>query len=215
MSGPINFTQPLHAEAIILDGIQLDGAMAYTRQTRGAAVSVLETVNRGSIIQMRYTEAGASLVGGYYNFSWNHRAEDEASWNVIRSVINRGRSVWMVTYDTAFEAFEAAAADTEFTLRRPIADTTKAPPFDPLNFKNEVYLDGVAQTIVTTPPGAGEVTISERTVTTPALSGGEVLEVRYYPAYAVFLPDGNLNFRAFNLTDRQVQAIETPLQTPS
>ncbi len=214
MAGPSSFVQPLYADPPILDGVQLSQAFAATRVPQKGHVNVLGTADLGTIVQIVYRGSVTPLGSAYYQWAWSQRASDETGWLAVQTVISRSRPVWFVPHDIVTESFEAAASQTSFTLGRYIANA-KEPLFDNTSNIHRVLLDGVVQTLVASGPSAGEAVIPGKTVTTPALTVGQKLEVRYYPAYAVILPPPSQALLAFNALDRQLVALETPLQEPS
>lgn len=209
-----DFVQPLYADPPIIDGVVLPQAFATTRAPQKGHVNLLGTADQGTIIQIAYRGPATPEASAYYQWAWSQRASDEDGWNTITSVISFGRPVWFVPHDVVTETFLAVASQTEFTLGRFIANA-KEPLFDNVSNPHRVFLDGVEQTIVASSPSSGEASLAGKTVTTPALSVGQKLEARYYPAYAVVLPPPAQNLLAFNTLDRQLIAIETPLQEPS
>ena len=212
--GPVEFAQPLYADPPILDGVALPEAFATTRTPQRGHVNILGTADLGSIVQVSYRGAITPLASAYYQWGWAQRASDESGWLTVGGVISRGRPVWWVPHDTVIESFISAEGATTFTLGRFLAEA-KEPLFDTVSFPHVVLLNGVIQTIVPSSPSAGEVSLSGKTVTTPALVVGDVLEVRYYPAYAVIMLPATQALAAFNLLNRPIIALETPLQEPS
>jgi hypothetical protein len=122
-----------------------------------------------------------------------------------------------VPWDQEVEPFLAGVSLSAWVLPRPTAlsilDAGDHP--DVTSYPILAWLDGVEQDVIATgTPGTGEVKVVGRDVTTPTLTAGQLLVVRYVPAYYVAVTQyGPQRLDAYNQLTKS--AVLTELRQPA
>lgn len=94
-----------------------------------------------------------------------------------------------IDYGYETDVWVAGTEVTAFTLTRNPAEVEWA-GFPTSEYPKRSFVNGVEQTVVSgSSPSAGQVALSGRTLTTVGLSVGDVLELRYVPAYQVVVSE--------------------------
>lgn len=187
MPGPNEFpAQPLFAEPLWLAGRQLAATPSgYTKEPMVAPASIITMHSGRSLVQVPYLDAGqAEAHGAYYRFRFAHDAYEEEDWYALLAIAKGPQPVYLIDYDTEPEVFIAGPELDSFTLPRPTA-VSVFPGFAAAGLGARAFLDGVELDEVAGAPGAGEFRLTASAVEVATLTAGQVLEVRYYPAYQV------------------------------
>ena len=185
MSGYPDWTLSPFGRPWRIDGADLRplGIRPFDKQPAEGAIPIPMADGR-TVLQVHWRGAGEAVVGGAYRWPFEIRADDEAEHYRLRALAKLGRPVSLIDWEYEVEVFVAGDSLTSFTLPRPTASSQWG-GFPVSEYPTKAYVNAVEQTVVATTPGAGEVQIAGAAVTTPALTAGDRLEIRYVPWYTV------------------------------
>jgi hypothetical protein len=184
------WTRSPYHNTIRLDGQYVHEAGIVPRtKTPAAGAAMLPMADGGTLYQVPLADTtGVSpFIVSAYRWPLDLQADTEAGWFLLESCSKRGAAVELIDFDYEVESFTAGPSTTSFILPRPTASSAWA-GFPTSEYPTQAYVNGVAQTVVESAPGAGEVQVVGRNVTTPALSNGDVLEIHYVAAFQVVVP---------------------------
>lgn len=207
--GYVNFAEsPVFGSLPILDGVQLSSMYFPVQRTPSGGAHLLEHANGAVTVQIPYYGGDQPLAKDRYEFTLNFDARDEATWWMLERTRKRREPVYFVSFDQEEELFRAGVSLTAFELPRPLASSVVT--HDDLDdYTTLAWLDDVAQDVISTgTPNAGEVKVVGRDVTTPTLTAGQVLRIRYLPAYYVMVADLPQTLAGFNDLSRQATLVE-------
>lgn len=218
MSGPANFSQPIQAQSVVIDGVVYDEIPDLKKSPTSAGAHIFEMADASRNVQIPFLELAESISPQWYEFAWTQQADLEAEWFAVDALRASARIVWLVPYTVEVEVFRLAAGANTMRLARPIAPSQYS-SFEVGLYPDKAFLNGVEQTVVgTSPPSASEITVGATAdgddVETPTVSAGDLLEVRYYPAYSVVFPNLEESHPRFNDRVRSVTAVEVNKQRP-
>jgi hypothetical protein len=187
MPDPQEFAeQPIFAEPLWLAGRQLLATAAgYAKEPALAPAAVVTMHSGRTLVQVPYLDAGqAETHGAYWRFRFSQEAFDEDDWRHLLAICHGPQPVYLIDFDAEPAVFVAGPALASFALPRPTA-VSVWPGFAAVALPARAWLDGVELAETSAAPGAGEFRISANAVETATLTAGQVLDVRYYPAYQV------------------------------
>lgn len=215
MSGPSGWSQARFAAQPILGGKRLSAHPEGFAIRPNSGANIIGVASGVSFLQHNFEGDDRSNSPTYFQWSFLAEADDESEWDALEAAV--GNVLWFVSYQVVREQWTVAAGANSLTLARPIA-SAKEPLFEAGAFPNKAYLNGVAQTIVDTgAPSVGEISInptSGTAVVTPALSAGDVLAIKYYPAFPVSAEPLGQVVQSFNALFAQVNLFEMRRQSP-
>lgn len=199
---------PVFGSLPLLDGVQLSSMYFPVTKTPSGGAHLLEHMNGDVTVQIPYYGSTEPLGKDRYEFGLNFDSRDEATWWLLERTRKRREPVYFVSFDQEEELFVAGVSLDAFTLPRPLASSVVThaalDDYTPL-----AWLDDVAQDVVDTgTPNSGEVKIVGRDVTTPTLSAGQVLRIRYVPAYYVMVAELPQTLAGYNDLARQATLVE-------
>lgn len=212
--GPTSWTSSPFSGKPILGGVVLATADPLQSRPRNNGANILDMADGSSVIQLGFSANDGPENASFWEWRFDQLGVVEGDWDAFTDKVALGRAVYWIPYQVETEAFVAVSGATSFTLRRPTA-VSQYPSFNTTTFPTRALLNGVEQTVIDTgTPSAGEVKIVGTAITTPALVAADELIVRYYPAYAVVLPNLAINYPRQGELRRQVELVETNLQVP-
>jgi hypothetical protein len=169
-----------------IDGADLRplGVQPHDKVPAEGAIPIAMADGR-TVLQVHYRGTGDPVISGAYRWPFDLRpADDEEEHYRLRALAKLGRPVSLIDWEYEIEVFVAGDSLSSFTLPRPTAKSQWG-GFPAGEYPTAAYVNGAAQAVVEVAPGAGEVQIVGSAVTTPALTAGDRLEVRYIPWYQV------------------------------
>lgn len=208
--GPSEFVQPYRSRPPILDGVELGFlSQSVEKVPLGASVFPFTMGDGRGVVQSVARTIDDSEAPVSWQWTIPDQATSEADWQQIEAVQARARVVSWIPYDYETEVFVLAAGARTITLRRPTA-VSVYPTFAVGTYPDSVTINGVAATIVGTgTPTTGQVRLEAAELEVPSdTAAGDVLVLRYYPAYRVLLPRVGISQRAWNDISRQVLILE-------
>lgn len=201
---------PIYGTAPILDGVPWSGLPRPLRKVPSGAAHVLQHASGDVTLQLDYRDAVDPDGDSHYSWPLVVQAREEAIWWLIERLWKSRRIVYWIPWGQEEESFTAGVSLDTFRLPRIPASAVSDHP-DVGSYPTLAWVDDVAQTVIASgTPGAGEVKVVGRIVTTPALTVGQVLRIRYAPAYEVALTEcGAEEVSQFNEVSRPVTLTET------
>lgn len=206
-----NWENPEYTDYPILDGVQLSALWPDIQETPiGSSVALARMGDgTGVVIRKLYTEEDPESHC-FMEWSINDEALDEGDWRKIDKVIAKSQPVYFIPGRTISVSYICNVDGVNtFTLKRPIASFTY-PSFD--NSLNPPYadIDDVeVDVIFTGTPASGEILIENTTITTASdLTIGQILYLRYYPSFQIWLTEISRSNPQFGLLTRAVLLTE-------
>ncbi len=189
MLGPQEFaSQPIFAAPLWIAGYQLPATPAgFAKEPMPAPAALIAMHSGRTLVQLPYLDSGQGEThGAHYRFRFQARAEDlgEDGWRALLSALHSPPPFYLVDSDAETIVFAAGPELANFTLPRPTAVSVWT-EFAALAIPARAWLAGTELVEVSGAPGAGEFRISGSTVEIAPATAGQLLEVRYYPAYQV------------------------------
>lgn len=187
MPGPQDtWVQPQFGDPLYLGGLQLAVTPAgYAKEPAVAPASVIRMADGRGLVQVPYLDPGkAEGRSAFYRFAFRHEALAEDDWWKLLAAAKGPAPLDLIDFGAEVEVFVAGPELASFTLPRPSA-VSVWPSFPVLAYPSRAFLDGVELTEVTTAPAATEFRLTGSLVEVATLTAGQVLGVRYYPAYSV------------------------------
>jgi hypothetical protein len=178
--------QPIFSEPLWLAGRQLLGTAAgFTKEPLQAPAALITMHSGRTLVQVPYLDPGQTEThGDHYRFRWTQEAFSEDDWAAIIAACYGAPPFYLIDFDAETVVSVAGPELVSFTLPRPTA-VSVWPGFVGAGLPARAWLGGVELTAVLVSPAAGEFRISGSTVEIAAATAGQVLQVRYYPAYQV------------------------------
>lgn len=205
--------QPLTAQHFFIGQTLMAVGFPFSKNPRGNGAQILGMADTSTIIQLPYYVLDQAVNPVYYEWEFEYQADFEDEYILLERARALGKPKYLVDHITEYEAFISRDGQTDFTLKRDRA-TDVITSFDSVTFPDRVFLDDVEQTIVgSSPPGAGEVYLSGRTVEFPALTFDQEIVVQYYPAYTAVFTNPNYDLSEYNDLRRNITATETQHQS--
>ena len=183
------FTEsPIYGGFPLLDDVPLDCLPFPVEKLPGPGVHVLTHANGTSTLQVPYQDDTSPEETGAYEFRFELAARTEGVWWHVEKLWKQHARFYFIPWAQEEEVFLVGVSLTTFELPRTAADAVSEHG-DIASYPTLAWLDDVAQTVIASgAPGTGEVKVVGRDVTTPTLTAGQVLRVRYLPEY----PEGVL-----------------------
>lgn len=208
--GPFDFTttKPFQDDPLcVLNGLTINARSSMTK-TPSAGANVVEMFDNSRQVQLDYRDSAYPEVLQFYSFHTGQRAVTETAWWAAKEATKRGRPLVLIDYDYEVEVFIAGPELENFRLPRATAKSLWSG--FPITYAPYVTLNGAAQTVVESgTPGAGEVKIVGAAATTPALTVGDELIVRYVPGFYVVITEMPQDFAGSNDLTRSLTFVET------
>lgn len=202
---------PLFGAAPIFDGVQLTGIPLPLEKNPSWGAHLLQHASGDVTLQIDYRADVDPATLDRYEFTFPLRATDQTNWWNLERVRKGGRRVYLVTFDAEEEVFDVGVSLAAFRLPRPPASSVLSVVTFPdlASVPILAWLDDVEQDVISSgTPAEGEVKVVGRDVTTPTLTAGQVLRIRYVPAYLVAVSALPQRLSQFNALDRQVTLSE-------
>lgn len=194
------WTQSPHHDPLRLDGVYVHetGIVPLDKEPSPGAATI-PMADGGTIYQcpLHDLEGQKPPIVTAYRWPLQVQADTEEGYYLLLGLSRRGAAVELIDFDFEVESFTAGLSTTSFTLPRTPASAAWA-SFPTADYPTRAFVDGVEQTVVATAPGAGEVQIVGTAITTPALSPGAILTIRYVPAYSVVVSPPARRLARFN-----------------
>lgn len=207
--GPWGFTatKPFQGESLlVVDGVTVN-VRGQIEKTPSLGVSVIGMEDRSMVAQQSFRDSDLPEDPRSYAFKFQQRAVTEEAWWKFKQLASRGRPFWLIDYDYEPETFSAGPELETFRLPRATAASTWAS--FPATYPHVAFLNDASQTVVTAgTPTTGEIKILGSTVSTPGLVSGDLLVVRYVPAYWVVITGIPQSFAGSNDLTRSIEMVE-------
>jgi hypothetical protein len=187
MPAPQEFTeQPIFSAPLWLAGRQLLATPAgYAKEPALAPAALVGMHSGRTLVQVPYLDSGQSEThGAYWRFRFQAEAFDEGDWGHLQASCHAPQPLDLIDFDAETATFVAGPELASFTLPRPTAVSVWA-GFAGAGLAARAWLDGAELAETASAPGAGEFRITASAVEVATLTAGQVLAVRYYPAYQV------------------------------
>lgn len=214
-AGPFGFTstKPFRAAdgtLCVLDGVPLSLRGSIIKNP-GPGANLLTMGDLSKVIQNDWRDDDAPERYDSYTFKVAQRAVLEPAWWKIKSVWSRPRAVVLVDFDYEVVTFSAGPELETFPLPRATAASLYSG--FPSDYPIVALLNDVAQTVITAgTPGAGEIKVLGSTVSTPGLTSGDILEIRYVPGFKVLIQATEQAYAGSNDLTRTIDFVETGRQ---
>lgn len=183
--GPHSWGQSPFGRPWRLDDLDLDtlGVLPFDKEPNEGLIPIPMGDGR-TAIQGIWRGQGEASIGGAYRWPFVIQARSETETYKLRALAKTPRASGFIDWEYEIEVFVAGDSLTTFTLPRPTASSQWG-SFPTSEYPTKAFLNGAEQTVVVTAPSAGEVQIAGSAVTTPTLTAGDILEIRYIPWYRV------------------------------
>lgn len=192
--------------AIVLDGVSLN-VKSQVDKTPSSGVNLLEMGDHSVVAQFDFRDSDLPETLRRYTWKFPQRAVSEAAWWKVKEISAGSSPVVLVDFDYEVEVFSAGPELETFRLYRATAKSLWSG--FPSSYPIIVTLNGVAQTVIESgTPGSGEVKVLGSTVTTPGLTVGDKLVVRYVPGYYVVVTSIPQQYRGSNDLTREIELAE-------
>lgn len=211
--GAVCFTQPLTADHFFFNQVKLTVGFPFTKTPLSGGAQILGMGDGSSVVQLPYYRVLEAVNASYYEWEFEYQADLDNEYTLLEDLRSWGEPFLFVDHITVHEAFKAFEGQTGFDLKRARAEDVIA-SFNSITFSNRVFLNDVEQTEVASSPSAGEYAWSDsNSIEFPALTEGDRVMVRYYPAYRAILANPDYGLRQYNDLRRAVRVVECQHQT--
>lgn len=200
-------TQPFQDDpAVVLDGVIL-GARGQIEKTPSQGANFLEMGDHSMVIQLDFRDDDLPETLRHYTWRAQQRAVTESAWWKVKEAAAYGKPLVLVDFDYEVEVFTAGPELEVFRLPRPTAKSLWSG--FPASYPIVATLNEVAQTVIESgTPASGEVKVLGPTVTTPGLSVGDKLVIRYVPGFYVGITTMPQQNRGSNDVTRDIEFVE-------
>lgn len=208
--GPFGFTEtkPFQDDPLcVVDGVAINVRSELTK-TPSPGVNVIDMEDGSAVASpAQFVDNDLPETVRKYTFKVPMRAVGETAWWKLKALAGRGRPFWLIDFDYEPETFSAGPELETFRLPRATAASTWAS--FPGTYPIVATLNDVAQTVISAgTPASGEVKVLGSTVSTPGLVNGDLLVVRYVPAYWVVITEIPQSNRGSNDLSREITMVE-------
>lgn len=211
--GAVCFTQPLTADHFFFNQTRLTVGFPFTKTPITGGAQILGMGDGSSVIQLPFYRTLEARNAAYYEWEFEYQADLDDEYQLIEDLRAFGDPFLFVDHITVHEAFYAREGQTALTLKRARAEAEIA-SFESVLFENKVFLNDVEQTEVAGSPSAGEYAwTGNNSMEFPALTEGDKIMVRYYPAYRAVLANPDYGLGQYNDLRRNVRVVECQHQT--
>lgn len=193
-----NWEQSPFGRSWRLDDIDLDtlGVLPFDKEPNEGLIPIPMGDGR-TAIQGIWRGQGEASIGGAHRWPFVIQARYEAESYKLRALAKTPRVAGFIDWEYEVEVFVAGDTLTSFILPRPTASSQWG-SFPTSEYPTRAFLNGTEQTVVATAPGAGEVQIAGTAVTTPTLTAGDILEIRYVPWHRVVVGPISRSVQRYN-----------------
>lgn len=208
-SGYFGFTEtkPFQDDpACVVDGVAINVRSELTK-TPSLGANVIGMEDGSMVVQQEFRDDDLPETLRNYTFKVPMRAVNEEAWWKLKALAGRGRPFWLIDFDYEPETWSAGPQLETFRLPRATAASTWAS--FPATYPIVATLNDVAQTVISAgTPASGQVKVLGSTVSTPGLVNGDLLVVRYVPAYWVVITEIPQTYRGSNDLTREITMVE-------
>lgn len=200
-------TKPFQDDpACVVDGVAIN-VRSELGKTPSLGANVIGMEDGSMVVQPEFRNNDLAENQRNHTFKVPQRAVSEAAWWKLKALASRGRPFWLIDFDYEMETFSAGPELETFRLPRATAASTWAS--FPTTYPIVATLNDVAQTVISSgTPATGEVKVLGSTVSTPGLVNGDLLVVRYVPAFWVVITEIPQTYRGSNDLTREITMIE-------
>lgn len=191
-NGPKSFDQPIRTKSSILADTPMKGDFVSARRAVGQFAHVFQKASGAASVQLVMTTTGRGLNSPRYAWTFDQVVWRESEVRLLDRLSASKEPVFLVDYSVITESFRLEAGANSFSLARYEAANVVGSFEGSPTYPHKAWIEGTEKTVVTgTPADSSEVRVNGIAVETAGSTAGDLLEVRYYPAYQVIVFAGN------------------------